>query len=158
QSSDFMLMAVLAAAALSLVTVPLAGFLSDRVGRRRVYAVGILAVAFFVFPYFGLLNTGVPELILLAVVVSLIPHDLQYGPQAALIAESFTGRRRYSGASIGYQLASVVAGGPAPLIAAFLLGTFHTWVPIATYIVACALVGLGALILMPDRSSADHTV
>jgi metabolite-proton symporter len=158
QSSDFMLVAVLAAAALSLVTVPLAGHLSDRVGRKRVYLFGILAVGVFAFPYFGLLNTAAPGLILVAVVVSLVPHDLQYGPQAALIAESFTGRLRYSGASIGYQLASVVAGGPAPLIATLLLSTFHTWIPIAGYLVVCALVSLVALLLMPDRSSADHTV
>jgi metabolite-proton symporter len=158
QSSDFMLVAVLAAAALSLVTVPLAGGLSDRVGRKRMYLIGILAVGVFAFPYFGLLDTAMPALILVAVIVSLVPHALQYGPQAALIAESFTGRLRYSGASIGYQLASVVAGGPAPLIATLLLSTFHTWIPIAVYLVVCALVSLVALLLLPDRSSADHTV
>ena len=65
----------------------------------------------FGFVYFGLLNTGVATIIFLAIVVSLVPHDMMYGPQAALIAESFTGRLRYSGSSLGYQLASVIAGG-----------------------------------------------
>ena len=59
--------------------------------------------------------------------LSLIPHDMQYGPQAALIAETFPTRLRYSGAGIGYQLASVVAGGPAPLLAAWLLHTFNSY-------------------------------
>ncbi len=157
-NTSFMLTCVLAAAALSLVTVPLAGYLSDRFGRKLIYLVGIVAVGLFAFPYFGLLNTAVPALVVLGIVVSLIPHDLQYGPQAALIAETFTGRLRYSGASIGYQLASVFAGGPAPLIAALLLGAFHSWVPIAMYIVLCAVISLIALVLMPDRSRVDHMV
>ena len=74
----------------------------------------------FGFIYFALLNTMVPGWIFLAIMLSLIPHDMMYGPQAALIAECFTGRLRYSGASIGYQLASIFAGGPAPLIATAL--------------------------------------
>jgi metabolite-proton symporter len=157
-SSGFMLTCVLLAATLSLVTIPLAGYLSDRIGRKRLYLLGVIAVGLYAFPYFGLLNTAVPALVLLGVVVSLIPHDMQYGPQAALIAETFTGRLRYSGASLGYQLASIIAGGPAPLIAAYLLGTLGSWVPIAIYIVICALISLGATLLIPDRSTADHTV
>jgi metabolite-proton symporter len=157
-SNNFMLTCVFAAAVLSLITVPLAGHLSDRFGRRLVYTVGIVLVGLYAFPYFGLLDTRAPTLVLLAVVLSLIPHDLQYGPQAALIAESFTGRLRYSGASIGYQLASVIAGGPAPLIATALLAAYMSSTPIAIYIVLCALVSLVAVRLLPDRSRADHTV
>ena len=77
-------------------------------------------------PYFLLLDSKVGVLVVLAIVVSLIPHDMQYGPQAALIAESFPTRRRYSGAGLGYQLASVFAGGPAPLLATWLLHTFDS--------------------------------
>jgi hypothetical protein len=73
-----------------------------------------------------------------------------YGPQAALIAESFTGRLRYSGSSLGYQLASVIAGGPAPLIAAWLFGTFQTPFAIAWYIAACAVISVIAAALMAD--------
>ena len=72
-------------------------------------------------PYFLMLDSKVGVLVVVAIVISLIPHDMQYGPQAALIAESFPTRRRYSGAGLGYQLASVFAGGPAPLLATWLL-------------------------------------
>jgi hypothetical protein len=78
-----------------------------------------------------------------------------YGPQAALIAESFTGRLRYSGASLGYQLASVIAGGPAPLIATWLFGEYKSSLPIAFYILACAILTLGATALMKDYTGKD---
>ena len=82
-----------------------------------MYLLGAATTGVFGFIYFALLNTMVPGWIFLAIMLSLIPHDMMYGPQAALIAESFTGRLRYSGSSLGYQLASIIAGGPAPLIA-----------------------------------------
>jgi hypothetical protein len=78
-----------------------------------------------------------------------------YGPQAALIAESFTGRLRYSCASLGYQLASIIAGGPAPLIAAWLFGTYHTPYAIAIYIAICAVITLVATALMTDYTGKD---
>jgi hypothetical protein len=112
----------------------------------------------FAFPYFALLDSRVMGLVVLAVILSLIPHDLQYGPQASLIAENFTGRLRYSGASIGYQLASVIAGGPAPLIATALLAAYKSSVPIAIYLIGCAVVSMIALLLIPNRSQADHNV
>lgn len=158
QSRNFMLQAVFLAAVVSLVTIPLAGQISDRIGRKLTYGIGIGALAVYAFPYFALLNTGVQGLILLAVVLSLIPHDLQYGPQASLIAENFTGRLRYSGASLGYQLASVIAGGPAPLIATALFAAYKSWVPIALYMLGCAVVSLIALLLIPNRQGADHTI
>ncbi|MDQ2803257.1 MAG: MHS family MFS transporter, partial [Pseudomonadota bacterium] len=136
-SRDFLLAAVLCAAVVSFFTIPIAGHLSDRFGRKRVYLIGAVATGIFAWIYFGVLNTLVPVGIFLVIVVSLIPHDTMYGPQAALIAESFTGRLRYSGASIGYQLASLIAGGPAPLIATALLAAYHSWIPIAIYITLC---------------------
>jgi metabolite-proton symporter len=157
-TNNFMLVSVFLAACLSLVTIPLAGHLSDRFGRRLIYGIGVVSVAVFAFPYFALLNTAVAGLVVLAVVLSLVTHDLQYGPQASLIAENFTGRLRYSGASIGYQLASVIAGGPAPLIATALLAGFHSSIPISIYLVGCAAVSLVALALIPNRSAADHNV
>jgi len=156
-SRSFALNAVLLAALLSLVSIPLFGYLSDVIGRKRMYLIGVVCTGLVAFPYFWLLNSKVGALVLLAVIVSLIPHDMQYGPQAALIAENFTGRFRYSGASIGYQLASIVAGGPAPLIAVALLATYKSYVPIALYIVFCSVVSLVATVLIPDRSKADLT-
>jgi len=103
----------------------------------------------------GELNTGAATIIFLAIVLSLIPHDMMYGPQAALIAESFTGRLRYSGSSLGYQLASIIAGGPAPLIATWLFGTYHTSFAIAAYIAVCAVISLIATALMTDYTGKD---
>jgi len=97
----------------------------------------------------------VPGWIFLAIVLSLIPHAMMYGPQAALIAESFTGRLRYSGSSLGYQLASLIAGGPAPLIAAALFARYHTGVAIAFYIAACAVVSIVAAAMLKDYTNKD---
>ncbi|MGZ4776623.1 MAG: MFS transporter [Oryzihumus sp.] len=146
----------LLAAGLGLVSVPFFGHLSDRLGRKRVYGAGIVCTTLFAFPYFGLLNTRSAGLVLLAIVVSLVVHDMQYGPQAALIAESFGTNVRYSGAGIGYQLASVVAGGPAPLIAAAILSSTKSSTGISWYIVGCCVVSLGALALMPRRRHEDQ--
>ena len=139
----------LIAAGLGLISVPLFGHLSDLFGRRLVYGIGIVCTALYAFPYFGLLDTKSSGLVLLAIVLSLVFHDIQYGPQAALIAESFGTNLRYSGAGIGYQLASVIAGGPAPLIAAFILEKTKSSTGISWYIIGCCVVAFGALILMP---------
>ena len=141
----------LVAAAVGLITVPLFGHISDLIGRRKTYAIGIAGTAIFAFPYFGLLNTKEAALVLIAIVVSLIVHDIQYGPQAALIAESFGTNLRYSGAGIGYQLASVIAGGPAPLIAAAILAHTGSSTWISLYIIGCCAVAAVALWLMPRR-------
>ena len=154
-SRDFLLTAVLAASVLSFFSIPFFGHLSDRIGRKNMYLIGAVVTGVFGFIYFGLLNTGAASIIFLAIVLSLVPHDMMYGPQAALIAESFTGRLRYSGASLGYQLASIIAGGPAPLIATWLFGTYHTPYAIAAYIAICALVTLIATALMTDYTGKD---
>jgi MFS family permease len=154
-SRDLLLIAVLVASVVSFFTIPIAGHLSDRIGRKRMYLIGAATMAVFGFVYFALLGTMMPGWIFLAIVLSLIPHDLMYGPQAALIAECFTGRLRYSGASLGYQLASVIAGGPAPLIAtALFAGTGSGWA-IAAYIFVCGVISLVATALMPDYTNRD---
>ncbi len=152
---DMLLTAVLTAAFISFFSVPLFGHLSDRIGRRRTYLIGIVFTALFTFVYFALLETRMPALVFLAIVLSLIPHDMLYGPQAAMIAEAFTPRLRYSGASLGYQLAAVIAGGPAPLIATWLLAHYHTGYAVAAYILACAVISLFATLAMKDRTNQD---
>jgi len=151
-SRDFLLLCVLAASVVELAAIPLAGHLSDRIGRKRTYMIGAALIGPFAFAYFAMLRSGSPALVIAAVVLSLVPHALMYGPQAALIAESFTGRLRYSGASLGYQLASVIAGGPAPLVATWLLARFRTPYAIAGYILACAAATLAATALMKDHT------
>jgi metabolite-proton symporter len=154
-SRDFLLFAVLTASAVSFVSIPLFGHISDQIGRKKMYMLGAASVGAFGFLYFGMLNTGSLPLIFLAIVLSLVPHDMMYGPQAALIAESFTGRLRYSGASLGYQLASVIAGGPAPLIATWLFAVYASAYAIAWYILACAVLTLIATFLMTDYTGKD---
>jgi hypothetical protein len=96
-----------------------------------------------------------PGWMFLAIVMSFVPRDLMYGPQAALIAECFPVQLRYSGYSIGYQLASVMAGGPAPLIATALLAAFGSGYMIAAYILFCAIVSILATAFLPDYTNRD---
>jgi MFS family permease len=152
---NFILTAVMAAAVVSFVTIPLSGHVSDLIGRRRTYLIGVVATGLFGFLYFGMVDTAIPSAVFIAIVLSLIPHDIQYGPQAALIAESFTPRLRYSGASLGYQLASIIAGGPAPLIATALFAHYATGYAIAIFVAGCALVSLVAASFMPDYTGQD---
>src|SRR5437867_9172210 len=168
----FLTWAVSVAGLVSFITIPLFGHLSDVIGRKTMYALGIAVMAAWGFVYFGLFATGVAVVVFVVIALSLIPHDMQYGPQASLIAESFTGRLRYSGASLGYQLASIIAGGPAPIIALGLwAGKFtllgasftspfptHNPYTISAYILVCCLIGFVAVALLKDRSSLDHTV
>jgi metabolite-proton symporter len=154
-SRDFLLVAVMCAAILSFIAIPLSGHISDLIGRKRMYMIGAVVTGIFGFVYFGMLNTGSLVVIFIAIFISLIPHDMMYGPQAALIAESFTGRLRYSGSSLGYQLASIIAGGPAPLIATWLYGKYETPYVIALYIAVCAVITLIAVAMMTDYTGKD---
>ncbi|HLW91908.1 MAG TPA: MFS transporter [Roseiarcus sp.] len=152
---SFVFWAVTVAACVSFASIPLFGSISDRIGRKRMYMIGAVATGLYGFIYFGLLDSGSSLLIFIGIVVSLIPHDMLYGPQAALIAESFPPRLRYSGASLGYQLASIIAGGPAPLIATWLYGYFKSSIAIAVFILACAIVTLIATSMMTDYTGQD---
>jgi metabolite-proton symporter len=147
--------ATMVAGLLSLCWVPLAGYWSDKIGRKRMYLIGATATLLFAFPYFAMVNTGIAAVAFIAIVISMIPHDLQYGPQAALIAESFPARYRYSGASIGYQLASIIAGGPAPLVAAWLVHRYGTVYAVSAYIVFNAIVTIIAVSFMKERSKEN---
>ncbi|MGF6701588.1 metabolite-proton symporter [Paraburkholderia sp. MM5496-R1] len=152
---DLLLTAVLAASVLEFFTIPLFGHVSDLIGRRRMYVIGAAAVGLFGFLYFFMVGTHNPIWIFAAIVLSLVPHAMMYGPQAALIAESFTGRLRYSGASMGYQLASVIAGGPAPLIATALYAYFHSGFAVAWYVFACAVISVAAAMRLGDYTNKD---
>jgi len=154
-SRDFILTAVMVAALVSFFTIPLAGHLSDRIGRKKMYLIGAAVTGVFGFVYFAMMDPARPALVFIAIVLSLIPHDLQYGPQAALIAEAFTPRLRYSGASLGYQLASLIAGGPSPLIATALFAAYQSGYAIAIYIALCAVVSLISAAMMPDYTGKD---
>jgi MFS family permease len=152
---NFILLPVLVASLLGFILIPTFGHLSDKLGRKPVYIAGAALTGLYGFVYFGLLDTRVAALVFIAIALSLVPHNMQYGPQAAMIAESFPARLRYSGASIGYQLSSIIAGGPAPLIAVALYAAFRTGYAVAVYILFCAVVSIVACALMRERAHVD---
>ena len=143
---------VMIASLISLVTIPLAGHLSDLYGRRRITALGCAAMAGFAFLYFAMLDTKSAGLVFLAIAIGMPLHDLQYGPQAAFISESFPGSLRYSGSALGYQLASITAGGPAPILAVILLETFGTSLAIAAYVSLSALISLACVYKLGEQA------
>ncbi len=165
--------AITFAAVVELFTIPLFGYLSDRVGRRRWYLIGCVLMAAFAFPYFLLMNSGVLAVFTLSVIASLaIFHAWVYGPQAALIAERFGTRSRYSGASLGYQLAAPFAGGLAPIIGVLLLNGKSSlaalglsgvvvnigagsWQAVATYMIVLAVISFASVLGLKELSRAD---
>ncbi|MFN7944245.1 MAG: MFS transporter [Blastocatellia bacterium] len=148
--------AVSLAAVLQIITMPAFGLLSDLVGRRPVYLFGAIFTALFAWPYFRLIETTSTALMALAVVVALtIGHSAMYGPQASFFSELFGTRVRYTGASIGYQLSSVLAGGLSPLIATDLLRrTGRSW-PIALYIVGMSLITTVSVFLARETAHQE---
>ena len=155
QTRNFVLMAVITQTVIGFLWVVCAGALSDRIGRKNMYMIGAASMGIFGFIYFAMLNTGIPWVIFVAIAISLVPIMTQYGPEAALIAESFSPRLRYSGTSSGYQLASIIAGGPAPIIATWLFATFHSSLPIALYILLLAIIGIIATAMLTDYTGKD---
>ena len=155
-SRNFLFGTVLVASCVSLVTTPLFGHLSDRIGRKRMYVIGALTMMVFAFPYYAMLDTQIGAVVVLAVLLSLPVHDMQYGPQAAFIAESFPAGIRYSGSSLGYQLASITSGGPAPLIAAWLIHSFGTSMAVSAYLAIIAAISAVSAMILRDRSGEDY--
>lgn len=157
-SRTAVLRAVALGAVVALFTIPAFGALSDRVGRRPVYLFGSIFTGLFAFPFFFLIETSSNALMMLSVAVALgISHAAMYGPQASFFSELFGARVRYSGASLGYQMASVVAGGLSPLIATGLLREFNASWPIALYIVAMALVTTVSVLAAAETVHYDIT-
>lgn len=154
ESRSLALNALLIGAAVQFVAIPLFGLLSDRIGRRPVYAFGGLGLAAWSFAFFPLLGGGDNGGIILAIVVGLVLHGAMYGPQAAFITELFPTRIRYSGVSIAYQLTSILAGSLAPIIALWLYKAYDSAMPVAIYLAAsCALSGLTALLAKETKGA-----
>jgi metabolite-proton symporter len=146
-SRDVALQAVLIGSILHFVSIPLAARLSDSIGRRWVYAAGGLGLAAFSFAFFPMLASGDFAAIVLALTIALVLHGTMYGPQAAFIAELFPTRIRYSGASIAYQLTSIVAGSLAPIVATAIYRAQGGAFWISVYVgAACLISGITALL------------
>jgi metabolite-proton symporter len=152
ESRSLALNALLIGAAVQFFAIPLFALLSDKIGRRPVYAFGAFGLAAWCFIMFGLLGSGDNVSIVLALVVGLVLHGAMYGPQAAFITELFPTRIRYSGVSLAYQLTSIVAGSLAPIIALWLYKEYDSATPVAIYVgVACLISGLSALLARETR-------
>jgi MFS family permease len=147
------LTAVLIGSALQIFLIPLAGALSDRWNRRRMYLCAAVAAGVWPFLFFPLANTRSWGMLVLGVIVALVIHSVMYGPQAAFVAEQFSPRLRYTGSSLAYTLAGVIGGAVAPLVFTALLGAFGSWLPLAGYIVLTAVLTVTGVLLGRD---ADH--
>ncbi|HET8602623.1 MAG TPA: MFS transporter [Marmoricola sp.] len=154
-SKNFALIGTLVAAAVEFVLIPVFGRMSDDLGRKRLYMIGAALTGVWGFAYFAMLDSGLKWLVFVALVLGLIPHAMQYAPQASLIAESFPTSLRYGGAGLGYQLASIVAGGPAALVATWLIHTFDSGYAVAVYMLVSAVITLAAAAALRDHSTSD---
>ena len=154
ESRSLALDALLIGAAVQFVAIPLFAALSDRIGRRPVYAFGAFGLTAFIFLFFPMLASGSSTSIIAAIVIGLVLHGAMYGPQAAFITELFPTRIRYSGVSIAYQLTAIFAGSLAPIIALWLYKDFASSTPVSIYVaVACLISGISALLARETRGT-----
>jgi MFS family permease len=157
-SQNFMLITTLSAAGVALICVIAFGALSDRIGYKRAYTNGLVVYALLAFPYYWLVDTRQPALVVVASLAAMITFALLYGPLAAFVSSLYSGQVRYTGASLSYHLAAAIGGGGAPLIAGALLAATKSSAAIAAYVLLSALVALVATRLLRDRSALDHRV
>ena len=153
-SGTLALTAIIIGSACNAVSVLFFGALSDRVGRRPVYAAGALLGMLWAFVFFVLLDSRRPALIVIAVVIGLVIHGAMYGPQAAFVTEQFPTRVRYAGSSLAYTLAGIAGGGFAPLIIASLFRVYGTSTEVSLYVVA-ALCVTGVALLMARETATS---
>jgi len=148
---------LLVASVLELFTIPMFGALSDRIGRKTVYLTGLFVILLLAFPYFWLLQTRNPALVWLAIALSLaLGHGAVYGPQAAFFAECFGTEMRYSGVSLGLQLAAPIGGGLAPIIAIKLLTNQHgnPWL-VSVYVSVIVIISIAAVMVARETYKDD---
>jgi metabolite-proton symporter len=159
ESRSLALNALLIGAAVQFLAIPSFALLSDRIGRRWVYAFGGLGLAGWSFAFFPLLGSGDNGAVVLGIVIALVLHSAMYGPQAAFITELFPTRIRYSGVSLAYQLTAIFAGSLAPIVAIALYRQYGSALPVAIYVgVACAISGVSALLARETKGVELSTI
>ncbi|PZU49768.1 MAG: MFS transporter [Microbacterium sp.] len=142
-----------------MIVIPLVGSLTDRIGRKPVYAIGAVGAAAWGFIAFPMFNTKDPVTIILAICLGLVIHSFMYAPQPAIMSEMFPTRMRYSGVSLGYQVTSIIAGSLAPIIATALLSQYGTYIPVAVYLaIAAAITFVAVISLRETKGISLHEV
>ncbi|MFG2504709.1 MFS transporter [Streptomyces rubiginosohelvolus] len=153
------LWAITLASALEIVDIPFLGWLSDRIGRRAMVCIGLLCTVLYAFPFFWLLETRSTGMVVLAMLIVIpVCKDMVFGPQAALVAELFDARIRYSGVRVGREFGGALFGGTAPFIGAALHSATGSVAPVALYVIAGCVVT--AFAVLAGRETAhdrdDH--
>ena len=156
-SFEFMMLSIMAVSVLTTIMIPVMGSLSDRVGRRKMFLIGAAAMLLYAFPYFFIVNTHEPMLVILATFIGLV---VIWPPITAILgtmfSESFSKEVRYTGVTLGYQIGAAVAGGSAPLIAEFLMNQFDgSSIPVSLYIIMTAVVSLVAVFALQGETAQD---
>ncbi|CAM4229748.1 MFS transporter [Jeotgalicoccus halotolerans] len=156
-SFEFMMLSIMAVSVLTTIMIPVMGSLSDRVGRRKMFLIGAAAMLIYAFPYFFIVNTHEPMLVILATFIGLV---VIWPPITAILgtmfSESFSKEVRYTGVTLGYQIGAAVAGGSAPLIAEFLMNQFDgSSIPVSLYIIMTAAVSLIAVFALQGETAQD---
>lgn len=157
-SRTLALVALSVGGACNAISIPLFGGLSDRLGRRRVYAMGVVLALLWICVLFPLLNTKSSLLIVLTISAGLVIHAVMYGPQAAFITEQFPARVRYAGSSLAYTLAGIVGGGIAPLMFTALLRAYGTTLSVVAYTAVALAVTAVVLLLTRDKQGTTESV
>ena len=155
-SRSLILGAIALGATMELITIPLFGALSDRIGRRPIYMLGCFSAIALAFPIFWAIETLSPVMVVLAFVIGMsVGHGIMYGVQASFLSEMFPSNVRYSGASLGYQLAAPIGGGIVPVVAAAVVGATHgaTW-PVSLLMIGIALITIVAVLFAKETAPA----
>ncbi len=152
---QYLVNSVMVASILMCFNIVLSGFISDKIGIKRMYMIGVVLTLLWAFPYVSIINTGIPLAFAVATILAQFPHQAMAGCQGALVAQSFPVNLRYSGASMGVQIAAVFSGGIAPLVSTYLMHTFGTIFAIGWYIVAASIVGIIGTALIPVHQESS---
>jgi MFS family permease len=154
---QFLVNTIMVASILMTFNIVLAGYISDKVGIKRMYMIGVVLTLIWAFPYVAIINIGIPLAFAVATILAQFPHQTMAGCQGAIVAQSFPVNLRYSGASMGVQIAAVFSGGIAPLVSTYLMHTFGTIFAIGWYLVFVSIVGIIGTALIPVHQESPVT-